>query len=83
VEEVTNQVRKALHDYGRLTVEPASLNDDDDLYDAGLTSHSSVAVMLVLEKEFDIEFPDDALGRETFRTISSLEKVISAQLAVR
>jgi acyl carrier protein len=83
VGELTDQVRKALHDYGRLTVDPSALHDDDDLYDAGLTSHSSVAVMLILEKEFDIEFPDDALGRETFRTIASLEQVISAQLAAR
>ena len=33
------------------------LAEDADLYQAGMTSHASVNVMLALEGEFDVEFP--------------------------
>lgn len=60
-------------------VEVESLSSAADLFDAGMTSHQTVQVMLALEDEFDIEFPDDQLTRSTFETITSmvdaLEKV--------
>ncbi|MCB0882661.1 MAG: acyl carrier protein [Thermoleophilia bacterium] len=64
------RVRRIVMDHGRLSV--ASLSDADDLYRAGMTSHSSVNVMLALESEFDIEFPDEMLTRETFATIDAI-----------
>ena len=64
------RVRRIVMDHGRLSV--ASLSDADDLYRAGMTSHSSVNVMLALESEFDIAFPDEMLTRETFATIDAI-----------
>ena len=38
-----------------------TLDDSDDLYRAGLSSHATVDLMLTLEDHFDIEFPEAML----------------------
>jgi acyl carrier protein len=45
---------------------------DDDLFSAGMSSHASVNVMLGLEEEFEIEFPDAMLKRSVFESIRSM-----------
>jgi acyl carrier protein len=47
-----------------------------DLYELGLTSHASVNVMLALEDEFDIEFPDEVLKKSTFASVRNIEQVV-------
>ena len=53
------------------------LSDDSDLYEAGLTSLSTVNLMLALEEHFDVEFLDRMLGRKTFASIGSLSNAIA------
>lgn len=67
-----DQIREVLAAHGRLPVDVSTLGNDDDLYRAGLTSHASVNVMLALEDEFDVEFPDALLRKSTFATITSI-----------
>ncbi|MCR9258126.1 MAG: acyl carrier protein [Pseudomonadaceae bacterium] len=55
----------------------AVLCADTDLYDAGMSSHASVKLMLSLEDAFDIEFPDEALERETFASIEAITRTIA------
>jgi acyl carrier protein len=55
-----------------------SLRMDDDLYDAGMTSHASVRLMLSLEDAFDIEFPDEMLQREVFASVGAIVQAVSA-----
>jgi acyl carrier protein len=74
-------IRDTLQRYGNLAVAVPSLGDDDDLYQAGLTSHASVSVMLSIEDAFDIEFPDAMLTKDTFRSVSSIESCISSLTA--
>lgn len=74
----TSTIKQVLAENGRLTVDVATLGDDDDLYFAGLSSHASVNVMLALEDEFDVEFPEHLLRRATFRSISSLREVLES-----
>jgi acyl carrier protein len=69
-------IRKILNDHARLAADVATLSDDFDLYQAGMTSHASVNVMLALEAEFDIEFPDRMLKRNVFESIASIEGAI-------
>ncbi|MCB1692030.1 MAG: acyl carrier protein, partial [Pseudomonadales bacterium] len=52
--------------------------DTTDLYDVGLTSLTTVNLMLALEDHFDVEFDDDMLSRETFQSISSLASAITS-----
>lgn len=69
-------VRKVLKEHGRLTVEVDTLADDADLYQAGMTSHASVNVMLALEAQFDLEFPDRMLKRSVFESIAAISSAI-------
>jgi acyl carrier protein len=73
---MNDKIRKILKEHGRLTKDALELADDADLYQAGLTSHASVNVMLALEGEFDLEFPDAMLKRSSFQTISSIRSAI-------
>ena len=72
----SQQIRSILTTHGRLTVAVHTLEDNSDLYHAGLTSLATVGLMLGLEDEFDIEFPDSALSRQTFGSIESIADVI-------
>ena len=69
-------IRQLIAEHARLPVDVASLAPDADLYQAGLTSLSTVNLMLALEERFDVEFPDRMLGRKTFGSIASLHEAI-------
>ena len=75
-------IRQILTEQGRLSVDVATLSDDADLYQAGMTSHASVNIMLALEGEFDLEFPDRMLKRSVFESISSISDAIEELKAV-
>lgn len=70
--DVDRAVRRALADHGRLTVDVDDLDPTADLYALGLTSHATVNVMLAVETDLDVEFPDAVLHRATFATIESI-----------
>ena len=74
---VNDEIRQIIKDHGRLQVDAASLSDDDDLYQAGMTSHASVNVMLALEDHFDVEFPDRLLERAVFESIGALAAALA------
>ncbi len=77
-----DKIRAVIAKHARLSIDANKLNEESDLYAAGLTSLTTVNLMLALEDEFDIEFPDNMLGRKTFESIRSLsdaiEKIVSA-----
>jgi len=70
------KIRNILKEHGRLTKEALALGDAEDLYQAGMTSHASVNVMLALEGEFDVEFPDHMLKRSVFESIAAIRTAI-------
>lgn len=71
-----DEIRQVLQQHGRLSTDAATLGDDADLYQSGLTSHASVNVMLALENVFDVEFPDRMLKRGVFGSIASIREAI-------
>ena len=73
----TEQIRAILAKHARLGTDVASLDEDTDLYGAGLTSLTTVHLMLALEDQFNIEFPDRMLGRKVFQSIRSLSEAIT------
>ena len=77
------KIRKILADHGRLNKDPYSLDESADLYQAGMTSHASVNVMLALEGEFDVEFPDHMLKRSVFESITAIRTAIDELTAGR
>ena len=76
------KIRRILHEHGRLSKEAATLPESADLYQAGMTSHASVNVMLALEDHFDVEFPDSMLTRSVFESVSSIAAALE-ELQVR
>ena len=72
----SDKIRSVIAKHARLSVDVATLTDDSDLYAAGLTSLTTVNLMLALEDEFDVEFSDKMLGRKTFESIRSLSEAI-------
>ncbi|HEY5229823.1 MAG TPA: acyl carrier protein [Galbitalea sp.] len=69
-------IREVLAQYGRLAVDVSTLDDRDDLYEAGLTSHASVNVMLGLEDSFDVEFPERLLRKTTFSSVAAIRDAL-------
>ena len=76
-ETATDKIRDVIRSYARLPVEVKSLADEDDLYQAGMTSQASVDVMLGLEDAFDVEFPDRMLTRSVFESITSIRAALA------
>jgi len=76
-------IQSVLADHGRMNVDPRQIDTEDDLYEFGLTSHASVNVMLALEDEFDVEFPDEVLKKSTFSSIQSIEAVVAELIKTR
>ena len=73
---MTEEIRRIIREHGRMPVDVEELPVSADLYQAGMTSHASVNVMLALEDHFDVEFPDRMLTRGVFESVSSIEAAL-------
>ena len=70
-------IRSVIGTHARLRVAVDDLADEVDLFQAGMTSHASVNVMLALEDAFDLEFPDRMLTRSVFESIASIRAALT------
>lgn len=73
---LVDDIRAVLREFARLAIDPASLGEEADLYQAGLTSHASVNLMLALEDRFEIEFPERMLRRGAFSSIAAIRSAV-------
>lgn len=73
---ISDRVRSVLTQHAKLTVDAATLADQDDLYAVGLSSFSTVQLMLALEGEFNIEIPDKLLNRRSFESVAAITGVV-------
>lgn len=71
-----SKIRAILKEHARLGTDAETMVESTDLYQAGMTSHASVNVMLALEGAFDIEFPDHMLKRSVFESITAINDAI-------
>jgi acyl carrier protein len=76
-----DEIRRVLAAHGRLSVDVEGLAADANLYNAGLSSHATVNVMLALEDAFDVEFPDAMLRKSTFGSVESLRVALQQLLS--
>lgn len=74
---MNDHIRAILKQHARLALDAETLGEDSDLYQAGMTSHASVNVMLALESAFDVEFPDRMLRRGVFESIASIRTALA------
>lgn len=75
---VISSVRKIVLGLEDFATTKGVIGDLSSLYDAGLSSYGTVNLMLALETEFDVQFPDALLTRKTFETITSISGVVEA-----
>jgi acyl carrier protein len=78
VNDIDAIIRDVLDEHGRLLEKASTLDVNDDLYEAGLSSHASVNVMLALEDRFDIEFPEELLRKSTFESIAAIRSALAS-----
>ncbi|MTB72014.1 acyl carrier protein [Arsenicicoccus cauae] len=69
-------VRAVVAAHAGLKRDASELAPEDDLFDAGMTSHRSVNLMMALEDELGVEFPDALLTRETFTSLRSISDAV-------
>ncbi|HTV80124.1 MAG TPA: acyl carrier protein [Steroidobacteraceae bacterium] len=79
-EDIEAKIRRVLKEHGRLGTDVETLSISDSLFLAGMTSHANVNVMLALENEFEVEFPDQMLKRGTFDSIGSIRSALTRLL---
>lgn len=72
-----DRIRNVIAQYAKVNADVDELDEYADLYQAGMTSHASIGLMLGLENEFDIEFPDQMLTRGTFESIASIRRGVT------
>lgn len=76
-------IREVLRQHGRLSTPVEPLAETADLYQAGLSSHASVNLMLALEERFDIEFPERMLRRRTFESMAAMREAILELITIK
>lgn len=76
-QHVKNEIRTILKHVAHLEAAIDSIGDGDDLYEAGLSSLDTIQLMLAIEKQFNIEIPDEMLNRNLFRNIDALADTIA------
>jgi len=74
---VKHEIREILKQVAHLEAAVDTIGDADDLYDAGLSSLDTIQLMLALERQFDVEIPDEMLNRQLFRSIDTLADAIA------
>ncbi|QQC67289.1 acyl carrier protein [Paraburkholderia ginsengisoli] len=72
-----NELRQIIKDTAHFEVSMDSISDDDDLYEAGLSSLNTIQLMLAIERHFNIEIPDQMLNRHLFQSLNSLADAVT------
>ena len=75
------RIRRIVKQHAGIGLRSEELQDSTDLYRAGMSSHSSVLLMIALENEFEIEFPDRMLSRDVFENINSIARAVETVLS--
>lgn len=76
-----DEVRDIVVKHAKLSAGPEQLAPTTDLYEVGLSSLTTVHLMLALEDHFGVEFPDRLLSRKTFESVLSISEAIEELLA--
>ncbi len=67
-----DQIRQVIREHAGLSTDIDVIGDDADLFQAGMSSHASVNVMIALEDTFGVEFLDSMLTRAVFEKVNSI-----------
>ena len=70
------KIKQIVKEHAGLGAKAEQVDDSTDLYQAGITSYASVVLMVALESEFGVEFPDAMLNRSVFSSVDSIAEAI-------
>ena len=76
-DSVRTRIFDVVHSLMRRRQLPVPVRVDQSLRDAGLKSLDLVNMMLAIEDEFGIAFPQDRLTTEAFRSVGSIELLVT------
>jgi acyl carrier protein len=77
-----DRIRRVVKNHAGIRAPLEDIKDSTDLYRAGMSSHSSVLLMVALENEFNFEFPDGMLSRDVFENIDTIANAIESVMQV-
>lgn len=83
MDDTNARLRQILKTQARLGDVADTIADGADLFAAGLDSLAIVNVMLAVEEAFDIELPDEMLSRQTFASITALQRAVEQVSAAK
>jgi acyl carrier protein len=75
--EIGERVRSVLARHVPAGVAAGCVARDEPLSSVGVDSIRSIELLLDLESTFEIHFPDELLTPENFRTLDSLESIVT------
>lgn len=78
--QIKDRLRKIVKDHAGLNLPLEDIEDSTDLYRAGMSSQASVVLMIALEGQFDLEFPDAMLSRDVFTNIDTIANAVETVL---
>lgn len=73
---IKGRVRRVVVGNVRQLAQGRDIGDADSLYEAGMDSHASVNLMIALEAELGIDFPNSLLKRSVFTSIESITQAV-------
>jgi acyl carrier protein len=80
--DIAGRVRRVVAEHSHLEASAYECPEQLNLHDAGMTSFESVNIMVIIEDEFDIEFPDHMLRREVFESVASMKSAVAEVLGM-
>jgi len=76
--QIRDQLREIVKNHARIHLPLEEICETTDLYRAGMSSQASVVLMIAVEGEFGIEFPDSLLSRDVFSSIENIATAVEA-----
>ncbi|NEO67782.1 MAG: acyl carrier protein [Moorea sp. SIO4G2] len=76
--DTEERLKGILREYLPLVADDEEIAVEADLTDLGLDSMNAVNLMLDIEEEFEVSFPESMLNAEVFYSVSTLAKAIQS-----
>jgi acyl carrier protein len=80
--ETRSVIKSILVDVLELDIDPAEIGDEELLFDGqlGMDSTAVIEVLTGIEDAFEIQFEDEEIGPDLFRSVSSLARAVDRHL---
>jgi acyl carrier protein len=77
MDRMREEIRKLIAEHGHLERDVDVIGDEESLFEAGMSSHAAVTLMMALEDHFNLEFPDSELKRSNFESVDAIVHLVA------